>query len=127
MLSYLCDLSSTQRQSSGMHVDRVRAADGGLIRRASDRAGLKVIDMQGDMYLVDEEGTTSWFNPLLIDAHAHVIFESMHFSVAGRFLTRRVVSPTGASIRAVRPGKHHRRRAIVTLAAAHEAHREVDP
>jgi hypothetical protein len=89
-----------------MHDGRAHTADIALIRRVCDRAGLKVVDIDGGLFLVDDTGTLSWFNPLLVDKHAQMLFDAMHLLISGRLLTRRLVSPTGESVSAVcGPGK----------------------
>lgn len=118
MFGFLCDLQSSRRTSDGMHVDRVRDADIALIRHASDRARLKVVDIQGDTFLAEDAGTISWFNPLVVDSHAQILFDAMHFTVRGRLFTRRLVSPTGASVSAVCGGKRWRK-TVVEFAASH--------
>ncbi|MGF6598535.1 hypothetical protein P3T23_003252 [Paraburkholderia sp. GAS448] len=123
MFSQLCDIKSTQRTSEGMHVDRDRAASVALIRRASDRAGIWVIDMQGDMYIRESGGTFSWFNPLLVNKHARTLFDAMHFTVSGRLLTRRLVSPTGANVSvALAYGKRWRRKVVEFAASLPGSH-----
>jgi len=123
MLGYLCDIQSTQRASEGMHVDRSRTADIALNRRASDRAGLTVIDMHGDLFLVDEAGSVSWFNPLLVDKHTKILFDAMHFSVTGGIFARRIVSPTGASVRTLLGRGKSWRKVVVDFAASHPSAR----
>ncbi|MFL9959937.1 hypothetical protein PQR02_02020 [Paraburkholderia sediminicola] len=126
MLIHLFDLQSTLQTTDGMRVDRDRAGAATLIRRASDRAGLRVVDVQGYMFLADSAGTLSWFNPLAQDQHAKTLFDAMRFTVSGRLLTRRVVSPTGASVGAVFASGKRWRKTVVEFAASHPAsHRTV--
>ena len=123
MPGYLCDIQSTRLTSGAMHDGRAHTADIALIRRVCDRAGLKVVDIDGGLFLVDDTGTLSWFNPLLVDKHAQMLFDAMHLLISGRLLTRRLVSPTGESVSAVcGPGKAWRR-TIVEFAASHSRSR----
>jgi hypothetical protein len=121
MLTQLFDLQSTLQTADGMRVDRDRDGDVTLIRQASDRAGLKVVDVQGYMFLADSAGTLSWFNPLALDKHAKTLFDAMCFTVSGRLLKRRLVSPTGASVGAVFASGKRWRKTVVEFAASHPA------
>ena len=123
MLGYLCDIQSTRRISDEMHDGRARTADIALIRRACDCAGLNVVDFDGDLFLLDNTGTMSWFNPLVVDRHAQMLFDAMHFCISGRLLTRRLVSPTGASVSAVCGPRNAWRKTVVEFAAAHSRSR----
>ena len=114
----LRDLQSTRQTS-----DRIRAAKIAQIRCASDRAGMEVVDLHGYLYRADDAGVLSSFDPLGVDSHAQDIFDAMRFIVAGRFLARRIVSPTGASIPAVIGRGRLWRKAVVDFAASHASSR----